>query len=71
MKLADDIRSLARKWSVQLHGLMIVIASLYEIMPALDPAIAKMLPADQQMKAIGIYALVGLLVRIIKQKGNG
>lgn len=71
MRLADDLRSLARKWSVQLHALMIAISAAYQAMPTLDPSIAAMLPAPQQVKAIGLYAFVGLILRILKQKPGG
>jgi len=65
--LVADWRKL---WSVWLHGAFSIIGAVYAVMPVLDPSIAAMLPAAQQMKAIGAYAMVGLLVRIIKQKSS-
>jgi hypothetical protein len=40
-------------------------------MPVLDPSIAAMLPAQHQAKAIGLYALIGLILRLTKLKANG
>ena len=59
-----------RLWSVWLHAAFTAVGAVYAVMPVLDPSIAAMLPAPQQAKAIGAYALVGLLVRIVKQKSN-
>jgi hypothetical protein len=69
--LVDDIRQAWRWSSVRLHAAMVLIAGMYEIMPALNPQIAAMLPAAQQAKAIGAYALIGLALRVTKLKGNG
>jgi hypothetical protein len=66
--LVADWRKL---WSVWLHGAFALLGGIYAIAPTLDPQIAAMLPASQQMKAIGAYALVGLIVRSIKQKPGG
>ena len=69
--LVADVRNAWRWSSVRLHGMMILIAGVYEIMPVLSPQIAAMLPAEQQAKAIGLYAIVGLALRVTKLKADG
>jgi hypothetical protein len=70
-RLVDDWRQAWRWSTVRFHALMLLLAGVYEIMPALSPQIAAMLPAAHQAKAIGVYALIGLLLRLTKMKSNG
>jgi hypothetical protein len=62
----------ALKWSsVRLHLIVLALAALYEVMPALDPNIAAMLPGGLPAKATGAYAIVGLILRLTKLKSDG
>jgi hypothetical protein len=63
--LITDWRS---RWSIWLHAVFSTVGLIYDAMPVLSPQIAAILPAAQQMKAIGFYALVGLAVRVVRQK---
>lgn len=57
----------AHKWSsMRLHGAAILIATVYQVMPVLDPQIAAMLPAPMVAKAIGAYAILGAAARVIQ-----
>lgn len=69
-RLADDWRQLLGFASVRLHLLAVAIAAVYAAMPALDPAIAAILPAPLQAQAIGLYALLGFVVRVIRFKSS-
>ena len=69
--LVDDWRQ-ALKWSsVRLHAAVLVLVAIYEIAPTLDPSIAAMFPAHIRPSVIGIYAILGLLLRVTKLKANG
>jgi hypothetical protein len=70
-KLVADWREAWRWSSVRLHLIAAAVGLLYEAMPVLDPSIAAMLPAQRQAKAIGLYALIGLILRLTKLKANG
>jgi hypothetical protein len=65
-RLVDKWRNLVRLASVRLHLAAVAIAALYAAMPVLDPAIAAALPAPLQTKAIGAYAAIGLIVRVLR-----
>jgi hypothetical protein len=66
--LVDDWKAALQWSSVRLHLIAATIALIYEAMPVLDPQIAAMLPAPLQAKAIGLYAVIGLLCRVTKIK---
>ena len=66
--IVEDWRQAWRWSSVRLHTLAAAIGLLNEAMPVLDPSIAGMLPAPLAAKAIGVYALVGLILRVSKLK---
>lgn len=62
----------ALKWSsVRLHLAVLFLAAVYEAMPVLEPSIANMLPGSLPAKAIGAYALIGLILRVTKIGSNG
>lgn len=69
--LVDDWRDAWRWSSIRLHAAVLLVAALYEIMPVLSPEIATMLPASSQAKAIGAYAIIGVVFRVSKLKPNG
>jgi len=69
--LVPDWQQAWRWASVRVHALMVLLAGVYDLMPALNPQIAAMLPAPQQVQAIGAYAIVGILVRLARLKGDG
>jgi hypothetical protein len=70
-RLVDDWRN-ALKWSsVRLHLAMLGVATLYAVMPALDPQIAGILPEHLQGPLIGLYAIAGIALRLTKLKPNG
>jgi hypothetical protein len=49
-----------------------LLAGVYALMPTLDPTLAAMLPLPLQARAIGAYAVVGLLLRVTQlKKPNG
>jgi hypothetical protein len=66
--LVPDWKRAWRWFTVQLHAAALSYLALYSIMPALDPSIAKLLPTPFQAPAIGIYALLGIVLRLIAQK---
>jgi hypothetical protein len=66
--LAPEWRWFWRLMSVQIHFAAAGYLAVYEIMPALDPSIAKLLPTPFQAPAIGIYAVLGIVARLIAQK---
>jgi hypothetical protein len=69
--LVDDIRQAWRWSSVRLNAAVVLLCGLFQVMPALDPQIAHMLPEPVRSPAIGIYALLNLGFRLTKLKGNG
>ena len=69
--LVDDWHSALSWSSVRLHVAAAGIGAVYTVMPVLDPSIANALPGSLQAKAIGLYALGGLVLRVTKLKGNG
>lgn len=66
--LVDDWRQAWRWSSVRLHAFVALLAAAYAAMPVLDPQVAAMLPIPLQAKAIGAYALFGLLLRVTQLK---
>ena len=64
--IVPDIRAAWRWSSIRLHALMVMVAAVYEAMPILSPQIAAMLPAQSQAKAIGLYAIFGIVLRVTK-----
>jgi hypothetical protein len=70
--LVDDWRHAWRWSSVRLHAAVTLLAGVYALMPTLDPTLAAMLPLPLQARAIGAYAVVGLLLRVTQlKKPNG
>jgi len=67
-RLAADWRTILTWSSVRLHLVAVAIGLIYEAMPVLDPSIAGMLPAPMQAKAIGVYAIGSLILRVTKIK---
>ena len=68
--LVEDVH-LAWRWSsVRFHGVVLLLASIFAIMPELDPAIAGVLPKPAQSVAFCIYAVVALLFRVTKLKSD-
>lgn len=66
--LVADWRDFHKWASMRLNGLAVIIATIYQVMPVLDPQIAAMLPAPLVAKAIGAYALFGAMFRVIQFK---
>jgi hypothetical protein len=71
MRLADDISNAWRWSSIRLNAAVATLCLVFQIMPALDPQIANMLPTALRSPAIGIYALLNLTLRLTKLKSNG
>lgn len=58
--------------SVQIHLAAGLYVAVYAMMPSLDPSIARLLPTPFQAPAIGLYAVLGIVARLIAQKSpNG
>jgi hypothetical protein len=69
--IVDDWHQ-ALKWSsVRINLAVVALSTLAQVMPALDPQIANMLPEALRNPAIGIYAMMVLALRLTKLKANG
>lgn len=64
--LVEDWQSALRWSSVRLHIAVIALNALFAAMPALDPAIAGVLPVSLRNPAIGLYAAAALALRLTK-----
>jgi len=67
-RLVDDVKRAWHWWSIQLHALMALWLALYEIAPALPKDVAALLPSPLQGPVIGVYAALGIVLRLIAQK---
>jgi hypothetical protein len=68
--LIPDARKCWKLLSVQIHALMGLWLTLFEVMPVLSPQIAAVLPDPLQAKVIAAYAIAGVLSRVIAQRGK-
>lgn len=64
--IVPDWREAWRWSSVRLHAAVLGLVALYEIMPSLNPQIAALLPTHWRPWGYGIYAIIGLLLRLTK-----
>lgn len=69
-RLIDDLRSCWRLATVRLHLAVLGFAALYELAPALPPEIQAMLPTHLRPGVLGLYALLGLAARLVKQNAK-
>lgn len=59
-----------RLFSVQIHALFGLWLALFEIMPTLSPQIAAVLPDPLQAKIMAVYAILGVISRVVAQRGK-
>jgi phage tail protein X len=70
----DLIDDWTRAWkfaSVQIHLLLLLGVALYEAVPAIPNELAVLIPERLRPLALGLYAALGILARVVRKKANG
>lgn len=70
-RLIDDWTRAWKFASVQIHLLLLLGVALYEAVPAIPNELAVLIPERLRPVALGLYAAIGILARVVRKKANG
>lgn len=68
LELVDDWRECLKWGTVQINLLLLGVNLVAQVMPALDPQIAAMLPAPLRAPTTGIFAALVVVARVTQLK---
>lgn len=68
--LVDDVRSIARWWSVRMTLIGGLLGGVLSAMPAMPPEVQAVVPVKYRVAAIGVWMIAAVVARVVKQKPN-